>query len=383
MNPSVLYIAPFKDFSGYAEASRNYLVALHKAGLKLTARSLSYDGGQYTFTPEIAQLFKKPLRDIDIVIQQTTPNETERKDGLFNVNYFAWETDRVPGPWVENLNKMDLVLVPCRENMLAARKSGVIVPIEQVPHTFDVSKYKEKVPSFYLEGKDEFFKMLSICQVAKKKGLDALLKAYFTEFTSADKTILMVKVYFGPRDGDAERERMLNQITKLKEMLRLKDYPRVILIHQIMSEEDIKRLHATSDCYVLPSRGEGWSIPHFDAMGYGKPPIAVGWGGPTEFITKDAGWLTKYMMGPVHDMPHPHDFMYTGADNWAEPDILDVRAAMRQAYREWQTNKICPDDNSPWNKRIAAAKARAADFSHEIVGPQMKDIILHYFKKAL
>src|SRR5690606_3058821 len=110
MNPKILYVGPLRDFSGYANAARGYLRALNLAGCNLVARALHYDGGDYRFSEHEEKLFNKDLQNIDIVIQHTTPNETERCNGVFNVNYFAWETDRVPEEWVNQLNQMDLVL---------------------------------------------------------------------------------------------------------------------------------------------------------------------------------------------------------------------------------------------------------------------------------
>jgi glycosyltransferase involved in cell wall biosynthesis len=381
MMPKMLYVAPLKDFSGYANAARDYVRALHMAGCNLVTRALRYDGGDHPYTDVEKGLEAKDLQNVEIVIQHTTPNETDYKPGLFNVNYYAWETDRVPDEWVSQLNKMDLVLVPCEENIIASRKSGVVVPIEKVHHAFDLAKYQKRPQPFDNIGSPDTFKFLTICQIAKKKGIDALLKAYFAEFTPEDDTLLILKVYFGPNDTEEHKRKTVAQVQKIREMMRLEKYPKVFLIHEVTDDETIARLYETSHCYVMPSRGEGWSITHFDAMGYGKPPIAVNWGGPTEFITKDTGWLVDYHMSPVVDMPHPFPYMYTAKDNWAEPHSDSLRKAMRQAHTEWKAHQFNPSDDSYWSKRIAACKKRAQDFSYEIVGTHMRDVIMNYYSK--
>ena len=381
MNPKILYISPNLDFSGYANASRDYIRALDLAGCNIVTRSLRYDGGNFQQSARELELQSRDLQNVDIIITQSTPNETQKQNGIFNVNYFAWETDRVPDEWVTQLNQMDLVLVPCEENIRASRRSGVIVPIEKVPHTFDVTKYQTKHKPFDIQGADNYFKLLTICQMSKKKGVDALLKAYFSEFTPDDKTLLILKVYFGPNDTVEHQQMSLNQVQKIKEIMRLKEYPRVFLIHSVMDDAAINRLYSTSNCYVLPSRGEGWSITHFDAMGFGVPPIAINWGGPPEFITPDTGWLTSYNMSPVVDMPHPHPYMYTAKDNWAEPHIDSLRAAMRQAHSEWLASKSSGGQDTTWSQRTQACIKRTHDFSYDTIGPQMRDIILHHYKK--
>ena len=380
--PKILYVGPLKDFSGYAEASRNYLDALDNAGSELVARNLNYDGANYKSSERQVELFNRETADVNIIIQHTTPNETERKEGLFNISIFCWETDRIPPEWVVQLNMMDLVIVSCRDNLEACRKSGVIVPMEIVHFAFDPKKYTKKNKPFNIENAQNKFKILSICQMSKKKGLDALLRGYFSEFTKDDNTLLILKVYHGMADGEEQKAMSANQITKIKELMRLDSYPDVWLIHEVLSPEAIENLYATSDCYALTSRGEGWSITHFDAMGYGLPPIATNWGGPTEFITEKEGWLVDCHMSPCFDMPHPHPFMYTAKDNWPEPHICDIKTSLRTAFEEWKADKIKPQD-SVWSKRIKACRARTKDFSLEKIGPELKGVIDSHYKRWL
>lgn len=377
--PKILYIAPLQDFSGYATAARNYVAALDKSGCDLVTRSLHYDGGKRSGFLREEELGKRDTQNVEIVVQHTTPNETEYLPGVFNVNYFAWETDRVPNEWVEALNKMDLVLVPCDENLRAARRSGVVVPIEKVEHAFDPSTYKRKVLPYAMPGADDYFKLLSICQISEKKGLDVLLKSYLSEFGPEDRVVLILKVYFGSSDTEQHEKAVINKINEVKQSLRLSSYPPIHIVHGVSSEDAIDKLYATSDCYVLPSRGEGWGIPYFDAMGWGLPPIAVSWAGPTEFITNDCGWLIDYHMTPCTGMNHPHPFMYTAKDNWAEPHVDSLRNALRQAHQEWSVDRKKGGD-TPWARRISAGKDRVYDFSHEIIGSKMKNIIMSYYE---
>jgi glycosyltransferase involved in cell wall biosynthesis len=321
-------------------------------------------------------LAERGAQDVNIVIQQTTPNEMEPKEGCFNVGIFCWETDRIPEEWVHQLNRMDLILVPCDDNLMTARKCGVMTPIEKVHYSCDVDKYSELPAPFVTPGADDAFKFLAVCQYSKKKGLDPLLKAYLSEFGDHDNTLLILKTYFGPRDGEAEARKMNEIINVMKRALRLKRYPRIQLIHQVLDFSDIERLYATADCYCLPSRGEGWGVPHFDALGYGLPAIATRGTGPEEFITPECGWLVNSHMSPCVDMPHPHDFMYTAKDNWHEPQVNDLKRTMREAYELWNSR----DSSDRWDQMCLAARERVKDFSSDIIGPQLRDVILKYYE---
>lgn len=376
--PRILFIAPLRDISGYAEVARHYVNALDSIGCDIVTRHLIYDGAKHPPTDRELELESKPLKDIDIVVQHTTPNETEKKDGVFNVNIFCWETDRIPPEWTNQLNTMDLVIVPCRDNIDACVKSHVAVPIEKVHFAFDINRYKTKPEPFFIDNSRNMFKLLTICQISKKKGIDVLLKAYFSEFKPEDNTLLILKVYSSVNDGPEERQKMVNQINKIKELTRLDSFPKVMLVHEVINQLAITKLYSAADAYVLPSRGEGWSVTHFDAMGYGLPPIATNWGGPVEFIDDSVGWLVDYHMSPCFDMPHPHAFMYTSRDNWPEPHIDSLRSAMRQAFHEWKIYKVDPY-SSRWRDRIDSCKKRVEQYSYDKVGPVLKDAIMKHY----
>jgi glycosyltransferase involved in cell wall biosynthesis len=381
-NPRILYIAPLEDTSGYARAARDYVAALDHVGCDLVTRSLNYDNTKQPLADRAKLLRNKALSNVDIVIQHTTPNEQSKPaSSVFDCRYFAWETDKVPQEWVKSLNTADLIMVPCDDNVRACTIAGVLPPVVKIPHTFDINKYKELSTPFDMPGFEAHFKFLSICQIAKKKGIDALLMSYLSEFTSTDNVVLILKVYFGPNDGEGERQAFLGQIQAIKDALRLPGdkYPRIYVVHALNSDEAINRLYATSDCYILPSRGEGFSITHMDALGYGKPAIGLDIGGTREFLSNANGWLVPSDFSPCHSMPHPHSFMYTALDNWAEPKLLDIRRAMRQAFQEWNVAKTT--GIGAWINRCNSARETVNNFSYGEIGHKMQSALYSYYAK--
>ncbi len=374
-NPKILYISPNKDFSGYATAARDYIAALDSVGCDIVTRSLNYDGATRKLTGREVELQSKPLQDIEIVVTHSTSIEQSRKEGLFNCLYTAWETDKFPLEMMEAADLADLIMVPCDENIRALRRGGVSKPIVKIPHTFNAAKYQARPISFTLQVKPNTFKFLTILQMSKKKGLDVLLRSYFAEFGASDNVVLILKVYAGPNDGDAEKNAILELIQKAKEGCRLNQFPPIILLHSVMDESLIPRLYTSSDCYILPSRGEGWSITAFDGLGYGLPTIATNWGGPTEFLNKQNGWPVDYTMTPCFGQQMGLPFMYTCKEKWAEPSVVDLMRCMREAY-QMKNNR--PD---LWAEKQAAAKATVDNFSYAKVGTLMRDTIYKEYRK--
>jgi len=376
----ILYVGPLKDISGYAEASRNYARALTRSGADVVVRPLVYDGGSIEFDAELATLYLKPASGVDVVVQHTTPNETERKDGVFNVNCISWETDRMPSEWVNKLNRMDLVIVSCEANVLAAKKSGVYVPVEYVPLCMNPP---EVAAPYAVDGFESHFKILAVCQDSKKKGIDVLLKSFFAEFRKTDKVLLILKTYANTVSNKEYKEKLFFQVDKMKEALRMNDYAHVMLLPEVYSKAQMNRLYSTADLFCLPSRGEGWGLPYMEAMHRGTPVIATNWGGPTHFIDDSCGWLIPQNPSPCIDMPHPHSFMYTGSDMWAEPVTSKVMEAMRAAYNEWKIYKFSGNKHCKWSDRKRKCIEKMSEFSVEGVGKTLLSVIEKHYRAGV
>jgi hypothetical protein len=130
----MLFCGPVLDFSGYANFSRNLARTLKHAGIDLVVRPLRYDqrdnNEQYEPEPWLKEMLQRPLKGIDIILQNTTPNvEAVPKPGLMNGLYFFWETDRLSPDKIQRVNEFDFLIVPCRFNAEMLVNSGCQRPI--------------------------------------------------------------------------------------------------------------------------------------------------------------------------------------------------------------------------------------------------------------
>ena len=373
----ILYIAPVRDFSGYAAAARGYINALYQAGADLVVRPVRYDradpGTEYQPNEVEKDLLRREAKDVDIVVQHLTPNEMRPVSGKINIAVVAWETTRIPEYWARKLNQFDAVITFCDASVKAFSDSGVTVPVHKVPHTFLMSSYSldgvdpitsPSAPGF-LENRFIFY---NISQFATKKGLDVLLQSYYGEFHGqGDDVLLVMKSYVSMQNREMEFKKIQSYIEAVKKGMRLpyKGYPPVMLMTKTMRDEDIKRIHATGDAYVCPSRGEGWCIPAFEALAYGKKLITTTWGGMGEFALKpddepyeeheaafvgsaacvDNVYPVDYIMEPLIGQTHADPDLYTSFDFVAEPSRGSMMRAMRKAYDERDQVAPAPDLN--------------------------------------
>lgn len=332
--PGVKYIGPVFDGSGYAEAARNYVLSIHNKGYPITLAPISFEktrpnlgeGGEV-----LKQLVNNPI-DYDKVIVHSTPDLwqhwTRFEQGKHIIGYTVWETSKLHPTWTVACNKADEVWVPCDWNMQVFEESGVKTPLYKIPHAIDVPNL-DAVPDFNLQGvSDDNFMFYSIFQWQERKHPYALLTAYNAAFTGVDDVVLVLKTYRHDQGGD--KETIKSMVLEFRKYLNLDHYPKIYLIVENMSSENITALHKRGDCFVLMQRSEGWGLPHFEAASAGKPIITPGYGGQTDFLNEDNSYLLDYTLCPVGGMAwSPY---YRADQYWCEPDIKQAIEAMRHVY---------------------------------------------------
>jgi len=374
----VLYISPYLGFSGYSTAARDYVAALHKLGVDIVLRNIKYDDGhEHQLQPWERDLFTRSPEDVDIIIQHLTPNEMAVKEGSGNakhVGMLATETDCVPALWAESLNRMDAVVTFCQMSADAIKKGGCTKPVFVVPHTFDMARYKrdieliDDIAGEKLVSEDKPLVFYNVSQISKKKGIDKLLRAYAGAFQNDEKVLLILKGYFNQMAQTNEEEQIMKFINDVRDGMRYPNNPPLVVISQILSSEELDRIHATADVYVNTSSGEGWGIPLFDAAAFGNAVISTHWGGPAAYLQPDEIYMVKHSIEPVYDMRHPLPYLFTSQEQWAEPSVNSMIEQMRIAYADHQSGQL---------RNVTGLEK----FDHSVVGPMFKEILESLLKE--
>lgn len=319
------------DPSGYGSANRDYLHALHdKAGVDITVEPWNHEARTAEFYGEkgaVVESLKNRDVDYQFVMHHYVPNAIEPKyePGKVNIGYSTWEADRIPQHWVNEINKyIDLQLVPSYYNKRAYLESGVHVPVEVLPHCLDVEEFDNA--SALQTDFDDRFKFLSVFQWIERKNPIGLLKAYFSEFYKNPEDVILVLKTYGLNFSSSETERIKQLISRLKEDMRLPQYPPVYVIGGLIPRSQMVSLYKACDCFVLPTRSEGFGIPFAEACAAESTVIATNYGGQTEFLLSDFSDLIDYQLTPVCHMQFPN---YDSIMLWAEPDLIQFRDAMR------------------------------------------------------
>lgn len=331
--PRFAWSAPLFGPSGYSDEAREFILALDQAGFEVVAEPLAWRDRPVVLPADqerrlLALASRAPTPGCIHVDHFFRPELRPRADARLNVWRTMFETDRVPVEWVEAARHVDQIWVPSEFNRQTFASSGI--PDEKLrvlPPCYDFSRFRPGTPPLVVEGA-RGFNFLSLFDWSLRKGWDLLLAAYVAEFDADEDVALIIKTHSSLNLSIQEIAREIEGYVTQVLGRSLSSLPEIILQDANLPQQRLPHLYAAGDCFVLPTRGEGWGRPCMEAMAMGLPVIATGWSGHTAFMTQENSRLLPYEIVEVPERAWRETPTYRG-HRWAEPSVPALRDAMR------------------------------------------------------
>jgi len=247
-----------------------------------------------------------------------------------NIGFWAWEQSQFPDDWLDRFEVLDEIWVPTGfVQRLVAEKSpipvvtmGVHVRCPGPPmHTrSDLGWPSDRYVFLFV-----FDPTLEPGNI-QRKNPDGLIEAYRAAFgPDFHGTQLVIKTHGLFRTPAAYR--------RLRAAV---EGVRGLLIDELVTQEHLDSIFHAADAYVSLHRGEGFGLPLAEMMMLGKPVIATGYSGNTDFMNPGNSWLVPYHLVEVGDAGFgPRQ---PGAC-WAQPDIEEAALIMRRVAQNRQEAK--------------------------------------------
>lgn len=312
---------------GYSRHSTQILLALKKLGAHIAYRFVYKDS-------IVSGHFEEPSKTGNQTIDEMKENVDDpewpqivcasadlfdRNTGKYKIGYATTEVNGIPDEWVRAANRMDEVWVLSAFNQTAFAKCGALRPIFIMPAGVDPDIFNPTVPAVPI---DNAFVFLSIFEWAERKAPEILLRAFNAEFKRREDVILFFKILVPPWasfDVPAAVDDLHLSPTGGRVIIDLGTY---------LPARELGSLYRSADCFVLPTRGEGWGLPIYEAMACGLPVIATNWSAPSEYLSDQIAYpLRITRLVTAMDGKYP----YCGYQ-WAEPDQEHLRHLMRHVY---------------------------------------------------
>jgi hypothetical protein len=330
---------PFTDISGIAQTARELSIALYDLGVPV--RAINLPGWSYINAdlPDQAKrkmqcLMSNAVPDKHVFMHFMPPHKMSQiKDSaVTNICSTIFETDRIPFVWsqiIAQTPKIKEVWVPTEFNKQTFITGGIPEDkLHVVPYGVDAETYSPDVQPLSIKDRPRFL-FLSVMDLKECKGYDVLLNAYLQEFSAKDDVALLLKAYSGGIE-DAYKERIRKIIRDFRE--RNKSTAKLLFWGDNVDAQKMIALYRTADAFVLPTRGEGWSMGTIQSMACGVPTIMTDCSGHRIYMNETNGLLVKCEKQQIRNIQWLLRDPVQAGHEWWEPDVMDLRRQMRWAY---------------------------------------------------
>jgi len=324
--------------SGYADDTRGIIFGLQSAGVAVQVEPVEFQFDVQELLTiderEALEVAKHTRVDIakSILLQNFPAHDFSLSMHAHKrVGRTMYETDSIPDGWTESCEAMDEIWVPSTFNCETFARAGVTPEkLHALPEGVDTTAYHPDVEPLPIPER-KGFNFLSVFEWIQRKGPDALLRAYLSEFSPEEDVALVLKAYGRPDPSVDMLPRILYFIEREMGM-RIEDAPSIVLLAPgFLRTEDMPRLYAAADAFVLPTRGEGWGRPFMEALACERPVIATRWSGHMDFLHDGICELVACDVMPV---PWNIDVELSAGHRAAEPQVEDLRRCMRRVFEK-------------------------------------------------
>lgn len=275
---------------GYGVASAKLISKLTEMGVNIST---------YYNHQKIGLLFHSPYT----MAKMETP---------IKIIFTMFESDKIPDDWLPYLKEADKVLVPSDWCKAVFAKSGIAA--EVVPLGYDDSVFTYKKHTNKRKAR-KTFTFLHYNAFNIRKGFLEVFKAFTEEFDTSEPVELVLKT-------------TLNCIPAAIP-INPSQYPNIKIITGAINDTDLAELNQNADCFLFPSRGEGFGMTPLEAMACGTPAIVPNAHGISHYFDTDYMYEVK-----VKETCPAIYSRYKGQDvgNMVICDIDDLRKQMRYVY---------------------------------------------------
>jgi glycosyltransferase involved in cell wall biosynthesis len=343
---TILIRGPLLSESGYGNHARQvfrWLLEKHPND-QIRVQVLPWGSTSWYVNPDaenglIGEIMKRTgdiSAKFDVSFQIQLPNEWDPNLAHFNVGVTALvEADRCNPAWVDACNRMSMIVLPTTfcENTLRA-SGDVKVPVAVIPESFtsEVLSFDGKL-DLELETNFNFLilgTMTGNNPHNDRKNIFFALKWLCEEFSNDADVGIVLKTNIG-RGTRMDWPSVENMIMKTVSEVRKGPYPKIHIIHGMMSNDEIVGLykHPKIKLLVSPTRGEGFGLPLLEASACGLPVATTECTGHMDFMKSGKFIKFEFDMNEIHESRCDENIWMKGS-KWANVREQDFKKKLRK-----------------------------------------------------
>lgn len=298
-----------------------------------------------TSVDDISKMPKAPITIYTKFEQPFTLNPDS-----INIAYMAWESTKLASHFVNLFNKFDAIIVPDNFLVDVFESSGVKKPVFVLPLTLNLTPF---LATPLKQAPHKVFTFGCTAAFVKRKNLLFLLEAFNKAFGNNPNVQLIIH---GNQDFECNRLRLINYVKKAQ--LR-----NVFIDRSNFDTQELINFYQSLDCYILLSKGEGFSITPREAMSLGIPCI----------LSNNTGHKTICATGltiPItSNQAERVDSKQMGSYGyWFNSDFNQTINALYDMYQHYEKHLALAAQRREWTKQYLAQNLKP--FYTTLINPQ-------------
>jgi glycosyltransferase involved in cell wall biosynthesis len=315
----------FKAEFGQGEASRRLAAALERTGLPYT--TLTYERiphrQEHPFIERDGELFSANIVSLNAehLVQFALDSGRDLLRNRYSAGLWFWETNRFPKQFRHAFDYVDEIWVASDFVGEAVRRETakpvltfplpVLVPPPPSLTRADLGLPEDAFVYLFVF---DFFSTL------ERKNPLGLIEAFTRAFPEPRRALLYLKSINGS-GAPSDLARVQGAIA---------ERPDIVLSDGYLEGDRLTALTALSDCYVSLHRSEGFGLTIAEAMAFGKPAIATGYGGNLAFMDAKSSYLVPFVLSSLDEAVGP----YPAGTEWANPDLDEAARLLRHVVEK-------------------------------------------------
>jgi glycosyltransferase involved in cell wall biosynthesis len=341
---NILFIGPYREFTGIGNASRKYIQALVKANYNVTCRPL-FNTIKPIINQEIDPVIfqcEKNIYQYDTIIQHAYPHQLYHINKYKNIAIIPIDKIGYGQDMYEYTHNMDEIWV----GSTVSREEVISWGIEEnkikiVPEFLDlsmVSAYKEKN-----KRQNTRFVFYTIADFTNKKNLQTLILAFFILSIEFPNIELLIKTKNTSNDSSNLNNILNYEIDKILQNLNFtidkrNTYPKLIIGET--KYDNILYIHNNCDCYIDISSGESFGYPVLEAMSFNNQIIINKNSGSCDIVKGTSFYPVDSSSQNSNDNSHPYWIYNSINQKYFVPELNSLVLQMKRAVTESVSEKL-------------------------------------------
>lgn len=342
MKKDLIWFGPTYSYSGYAMHNRSMIFELHKLGwnIKLLPTEKHIPDGLIG-KDLLLKLTQNYIQDMEnCICINLIPPPAIGYFSKYTILFSTLESKTVHRGYLNRCTQFDELWFPCKDNVRSILDTGcpkqkLFLCPEGVhtgfynPNVTPTEKYKSDKFTFFYCGDWSY-----------RKGVDLLIRAFAHAFKPSDNVRLLLLSHYQGNGKQTSEERISAELMDLCQKHNLHSLPQIDFIFEHIEDEEMPNIFKCADVGVFPTRGEAWLLPAIQLMATGVPVITTSWGGQTDYINNDNGYLIPVEKFDIMDDKVNLVVEFYMEQLFAEPSIKHFIKLLQYTYTHQEEVKL-------------------------------------------